>query len=76
MSRVISGAVLLAGVLAALWFLPPVYLLGVAIIIALLAFREYVDIAARAGASRSTQARRAASGPASAGPALRSWRAD
>src|SRR6188508_1300739 len=56
MSRVISGAVLLAGVLAALWFLPPVYLLGVAIIIALLAFREYVDIAARAGATISRPA--------------------
>ena len=34
------------GVLAALWFLPPLYLLGLAVLIALLAFREYVDIAA------------------------------
>jgi phosphatidate cytidylyltransferase len=50
MSRLISGAVLLAGVVAALWFLPPVYLLGVAVIIALLAFREYVHIASRSGA--------------------------
>src|SRR4051794_38952032 len=56
MSRVLSGAVLLAGVLAALWFLPPVYLLGVAVIIALLAFREYVDIAKRAGAAVSVPA--------------------
>jgi phosphatidate cytidylyltransferase len=54
MTRVISGAVLLAGVLAALWFLSPVYLLGVALLVALLAFREYVDIAARAGAHVST----------------------
>jgi len=50
MTRVISGAVLLAAVLAALWWLSPVYLLGVALLVALLAFREYVDIAARAGA--------------------------
>src|SRR6185369_2365703 len=56
MNRVLSGAALLAGVLAALWFLPAVYLLGVAVIIALLAFREYVDIAARAGGAVSRPA--------------------
>ena len=56
MTRVISGAVLLVGVLAALWFLPPMYLLGLAVVVALLAFREYVDIAARAGASVSKPA--------------------
>jgi phosphatidate cytidylyltransferase len=54
--RVISGAVLLVGVFAALWFLPPIYLLGLALVVALLAFREYVDIAARAGASVSRPA--------------------
>jgi phosphatidate cytidylyltransferase len=54
--RVISGAVLLAGVLAAIWFLPPVYLLGIAVVVALLAFREYADIAARAGATVSKPA--------------------
>jgi phosphatidate cytidylyltransferase len=48
-ARVISGAVLLVGVIGALWFLAPIYLLGVALIVALLAFREYLDIAARAG---------------------------
>jgi phosphatidate cytidylyltransferase len=48
--------VLLAGVLAALWFLPAIYLLGLAVLIALLAFREYVDIAARAGVTISRPA--------------------
>ena len=48
-ARVISGAVLLVGVIGALWFLAPIYLVGVALIVALLAFREYLDIAARAG---------------------------
>jgi phosphatidate cytidylyltransferase len=54
--RVISGALLLAGVLAAIWFLPPVYLLGITVVVALLAFREYADIAARAGATVSKPA--------------------
>ena len=49
MTRVISGAVLLAAVLLALWFLPPVYLLGVAVLIALLAFREFAELAERGG---------------------------
>jgi phosphatidate cytidylyltransferase len=48
--------VLLIAVIAALWFLPPVYLLGIAVLVALLAFREYVDIAARAGAQVSRPA--------------------
>jgi phosphatidate cytidylyltransferase len=48
--------VLLAGVVAALWFLPPVYLLGLAVAIALLAFREYVHLAARAGVRVSVPA--------------------
>ena len=50
MARLISGAVLLIAVIAALWFLPPIYLLAIAVLVALLAFREYLDIAARAGA--------------------------
>ena len=49
MIRLLSGAVLLAGVVSALWFLQPVYLLGMAVIVAMLAFREYADIASRAG---------------------------
>ncbi|MCM3879561.1 MAG: phosphatidate cytidylyltransferase [Vicinamibacterales bacterium] len=49
MARVISGALLLVGVVAALWLLPPIYLLSLALVVAVLAFREYVDIAARAG---------------------------
>ena len=56
MARVISGAVLLVGVLVALWFLSPIYLLGLALLVALLAFREYVDIAARAGVTVSVPA--------------------
>lgn len=54
--RVLSGAVLLGVVLGALWFLPAVYLVGLAVLVALLAFREYVDIAARAGARVSAPA--------------------
>lgn len=49
MIRVISGGLLIAGVVAALWFLQPIFLLGIAVLVALLAFREYVDIASRAG---------------------------
>jgi phosphatidate cytidylyltransferase len=48
-SRVISGALLLVAVIGALWFLPPIYLVGIAVVVALLAFREYVHIASRAG---------------------------
>jgi phosphatidate cytidylyltransferase len=48
--------VLLIAVIAALWFLPPIYLLGIAVLVALLAFREYLDIAARAGAQVSRPA--------------------
>lgn len=56
MIRVISGAILLGGVIAALWFLQPIFLLGIAVLVALLAFREYADIAARAGARVSRSA--------------------
>ena len=48
-TRVISGTLLLAGVVAAIWILPPIAVLGIAIVVSLLAFREYVEIAARAG---------------------------
>jgi phosphatidate cytidylyltransferase len=54
--RLISGAVMLAAVLAALWFLAPIYLLGIALAVALLAFREYVDIVARTGVKVSRPA--------------------
>jgi phosphatidate cytidylyltransferase len=56
MTRVLSGALLLVVVAAALWFLPSIYLLGLALIVALLAFREYVNIAARAGVNVSRPA--------------------
>lgn len=52
-ARVVSGALLLVAAIAALWFLPPPFLLGIAVVIALLAFREYVEIAARAGVAVS-----------------------
>jgi phosphatidate cytidylyltransferase len=55
-TRVISGALLLGATIGALWFLPPVFLLGIAVAVALLAFREYVDIAARAGSHVSRPA--------------------
>jgi len=56
LTRVVSGAVLLVGVLAALWYLPPIYLLSLAVLVALLAFREYALIAERAGAQVSKPA--------------------
>ena len=56
MTRVISGALLLVVVVAALWLLPPIYLLGLALIVAFLAFREYADLAARAGVNVSRPA--------------------
>lgn len=49
MIRLISGALLLLGVIAALWFLQPIFLVAIAVLVALLAFREYLDLAARAG---------------------------
>ena len=42
--------------IAALWFLQPIFLLGIAVLVALLAFREYAGIAARAGAHVSRPA--------------------
>jgi phosphatidate cytidylyltransferase len=56
MTRFLSGAMLLLGVIAALWFLQPIFLLCIAVVVALLAFREYLDIAARAGAHVSRPA--------------------
>lgn len=56
MSRVISGVLLIVAVVAAVWFLQPIVLLGIAVLVALLAFREYADIAARAGARVSRPA--------------------
>jgi len=55
-ARVISGAILLVGVIAALWFLQPVFLVAIAAIVALLAFGEYAGIAAKAGAQISRPA--------------------
>jgi phosphatidate cytidylyltransferase len=61
-SRVLSGAALIVGVVAALWLLAPIYVLGVALAVVLLAFREYADLAARAGVSISRPAAGMASG--------------
>ena len=56
MTRLISGALLLVAVVVSLWFFAPVSLLGVAIVVALLAFREYADISSRAGVNISRPA--------------------
>ena len=50
MQRVISGVVLGAGALALIWFLSSIALLGVALIIAAMAFHEYERIVDRIGA--------------------------
>ncbi len=47
---------MLAGVIAALWLLEPIYLVGIALVVALFAFREYREIAARAGVQISAPA--------------------
>ena len=49
MARLLSGALLLVAVVAAIWFLQPIFVLGIAVLVALLAFREYTAIASRAG---------------------------
>jgi phosphatidate cytidylyltransferase len=50
MTRVISALVLLPIVIGAVWFLPPVATLVLALVAAALAFIEYADIAAALGA--------------------------
>lgn len=50
MTRVLSGVVLGAGALALIWFLSSVALLGVALIVAALAFHEYERIVGKIGA--------------------------
>jgi phosphatidate cytidylyltransferase len=60
MIRVLSGALLLVAVIAAIWLLPPIAILAMAVLVSLLAFREYVDIALRAGAQVSRPAGAAA----------------
>jgi phosphatidate cytidylyltransferase len=49
-TRVLSGVVLGAGALAVIWFLSSIALLGVALILAALAFHEYERIVSRIGA--------------------------
>ena len=51
MTRVLSALVLLPIVIGAVWFLPPVATLVLALIAAVLSFAEYVTIAAALGAS-------------------------
>jgi CDP-diglyceride synthetase len=60
MTRLISGTLLLVAAVAAIWLLPPIAVLAVAVLVSLLAFREYIDIAARAGAHVSRPAGAAA----------------
>jgi phosphatidate cytidylyltransferase len=51
MTRVLSGTTLALVALAAIWFLTPVALLGLALIVAALAFTEYARIAEAIGAT-------------------------
>jgi phosphatidate cytidylyltransferase len=48
-TRLISGAALIVAVFAAVWYLPPIALLAIAVLVSLLAFREYAQMAGRAG---------------------------
>jgi len=50
MTRILSGVSLAAAALAAIWFLTPVALLAVALIVAALAFAEYARIVSAIGA--------------------------
>jgi phosphatidate cytidylyltransferase len=50
MTRILSGVALAAAALAAIWFLTPVALLGVALVVAALAFAEYARIVSAIGA--------------------------
>jgi phosphatidate cytidylyltransferase len=50
MTRVLSAVVLLTVLVGAVWLLPPVATLGLALLVAALAFTEYVTIAAALGA--------------------------
>jgi phosphatidate cytidylyltransferase len=49
-TRVLSGLVLIVVVVGAVWFLPPIATLVLAVVAALLAFVEYADIARQLGA--------------------------
>ncbi len=50
MTRVLSGVVLIAVTLALIWFLSPIAMLGVALVVAVLAFIEYEKIVDAIGA--------------------------
>jgi phosphatidate cytidylyltransferase len=50
MTRILSGVALAAAALAAIWFLTPIALLGVALVVAAIAFAEYARIVAAIGA--------------------------
>ncbi len=50
MTRILSGVSLAAAALAAIWFLTPVALLTVALVVAALAFAEYARIVSAIGA--------------------------
>jgi phosphatidate cytidylyltransferase len=50
MARVLSALVLLSIVIGAVWLLPPIATLGLALVAAALAFVEYADLAAALGA--------------------------
>jgi phosphatidate cytidylyltransferase len=56
MTRILSGTVLLVVVASAVWFLPPIYLLGLGALVALAGFLEYARLAERMGAQVSRTA--------------------
>ena len=49
MTRILSGVALAAVAVGAIWFLTPVALLGVALVVAALAFTEYARIVGAIG---------------------------
>jgi phosphatidate cytidylyltransferase len=55
-TRLLSGSVLLVAVVAAVWLLSPIFLLGIAEVVALAAFLEYANLADRMGARVSHKA--------------------
>jgi phosphatidate cytidylyltransferase len=76
MTRVLSGAVLIAIAVAVVWFSPPILFFAVAEILLLLAFIEYTRLAAAAGVPVPTVAAGAVTLLASVGVSSTEWVGD
>ena len=76
MTRVLSGAVLIAIAVAVVWFAPPILFFAVAEILLLLAFIEYSRLAAAAGLPLPTVAAGAVTLLASVGVSSTEWVGD